>query len=318
MGSALGRTRGGGILLWLCALAVLGAGTATLAGFAARWNWALELCCHFRVQYFWLLGGAAVALAWGRWRVWSLAAFMLAAFNLLVIVPLYFGPAPVGSGPTARAMSANVYWLNHEYERVIELVKREQPDFVLFLEVTPEWREALEALSAEYPYATKADRMGTSGMELISRRPLANVEVKNIGGAPAIVAEVEIDGQTLTLIGAHPASPGTAMHFDVRNQQYASLARIARRQQGPVMLLGDLNSTSWSPFFQQLLSDAGLRDSRRGFGVEGSWPGLPLPLRIPIDHCLTSPEISIWNRQVGPKIGSDHRPIVIDFSLQSP
>ena len=42
------------------------------------------------------------------------------------------------------------------------------------------------------------------------------------------------------------------------------------------MLMGDMNCTSWSPYFQDMLTVSGLRDSRRGFGVEGSWPALAI------------------------------------------
>jgi endonuclease/exonuclease/phosphatase (EEP) superfamily protein YafD len=82
------------------------------------------------------------------------------------------------------------------------------------------------------------------------------------------------------------------------------------------MVLGDLNTTSWSPYFRDLVADSGLLDSRRGFGVEPSWPSFGLPLlRIPIDHGLVSPAVSVLDRRIGPAAGSDHLPLVIDFAL---
>jgi len=38
-------------------------------------------------------------------------------------------------------------------------------------------------------------------------------------------------------------------------------------------------------------------------------------LGIPIDHCLVSPEIIVTKRSVGPSVGSDHYPVIIDFSI---
>jgi endonuclease/exonuclease/phosphatase (EEP) superfamily protein YafD len=81
------------------------------------------------------------------------------------------------------------------------------------------------------------------------------------------------------------------------------------------MVLGDLNLSPWSPYFGDLLSSAGLRDSREGFGIQASWPTAVPLLRVPIDHVLYSPEVVINHRQIGPDVGSDHLPVVVDFSL---
>ena len=60
------------------------------------------------------------------------------------------------------------------------------------------------------------------------------------------------------------------------------------------MLMGDLNCTSWSPYFQDMLSESGLRGLAAGlWRARGAGRHLPLPLRIPIDHCLMTPDVSI-------------------------
>jgi endonuclease/exonuclease/phosphatase (EEP) superfamily protein YafD len=38
-------------------------------------------------------------------------------------------------------------------------------------------------------------------------------------------------------------------------------------------------------------------------------------LRIPIDFCLVSEEITIRNKTIGTDIGSDHFPLIVDFAL---
>jgi endonuclease/exonuclease/phosphatase (EEP) superfamily protein YafD len=131
---------------------------------------------------------------------------------------------------------------------------------------------------------------------------------------PTIVAKLDLPPGKMTLVALHPSSPGSEWNHDARNAQLLAAAEIAAQQKGPVMMLGDFNTTSWSPVFSDVLATSGLRDSRLGFGVEPTWPGVPLPLRIPIDHCLVSPEIAITDRRVGPDIRSDHRPLVVDFA----
>ena len=75
-------------------------------------------------------------------------------------------------------------------------------------------------------------------------------------------------------------------------------------------ILGDLNVSPWSPHFGGLLRESGR-------GVQATWPTNLAPMRIPIDHCLVSPDVSVVGRRVGPDVGSDHFPIVVDVQIGS-
>jgi endonuclease/exonuclease/phosphatase (EEP) superfamily protein YafD len=269
------------------------------------------------VQYFWALAVACLILAVVRWRKLALVAFALAATNLLLIVPLYFGPAPRADvGRPLRAMSFNVYYLNRDHGATLELILTELPDFVLLLEVTPEWAKALEFLKPDYPYQHVITREDSGGMAFYSRHKITHLRVVPL---PSIIVGLETPAGPVTIVGAHPPSPRSAQQFERRNFQLAKVGQMARDVAGAVVMLGDLNTTSWSPYFRDLLEGSGLRDSRRGFGVEPSWPwfGWSL-LRIPIDHCLVSPEVSVLDRQIGPAVGSDHRPLIVEFAVPKP
>ena len=152
---------------------------------------------------------------------------------------------------------------------------------------------------------------------LVSRVPLDEVQIREFGEAevPSIVATLEWSGERLTLIGTHPLNPGSIDGWRQRNDQFQALAEFCRATTGPVILTGDLNSTSWSAHFGTLLDGTRLRDSRGGFGVQVSWPSWPVLLRIPIDHCLVSPEWAVRDRVIGPSTGSDHYPLVVDLVL---
>ena len=305
-------------LLLAAILTLVGAGAATLAGFGARHGWQLELFCHFRVQYFWALALACTGFAVLGRRVLMLVAAALAAANLVLILPLYFGPdATANDSTTLRALELNVHFLNQNYDATLDLIRRDKPDIVVLCEITPGWKEALKALDKEYPYSEIIPSRSPAGLALLSRYQITDIAVKTLSrvGLPTIVAGLETPDGRLTVIATHPASPSTATDFKYRNEQLAEVGRIAGERAGPVMVLGDLNTTGWSPFFQDMLEVSGLVDSRRGFGVAATWPSLLLPLRIPIDHCLVSPEVSVGEYRVGPSVGSDHRPIVVDFAF---
>ncbi len=95
-----------------------------------------------------------------------------------------------------------------------------------------------------------------------------------------------------------------------------------RAMPSPKLLIGDLNCGPWSPAFAHLLA-SGLRDSEQGFGPQPSWPARKgrvienlsiLPL-VPIDHVLTSDDVCIINREVGPAMNSDHLPVNVKAAI---
>jgi endonuclease/exonuclease/phosphatase (EEP) superfamily protein YafD len=151
------------------------------------------------------------------------------------------------------------------------------------------------------------------GIALLSREPLERVRTVWLGSAklPTVVAELRHGGRPLLLVGTHPPPPGNRSMATLRNEQLAAVASFVRQQTIPAVVAGDLNATSYSPFFQNLCASAGLRDSRQGFGIQASWtPRLPV-LELAIDHCLVPPAIHVADRRVGPHLGSDHRPVQV-------
>lgn len=287
-----------------------------------RWWWAFELASHFRFQYFWILAGAALLLlAFQKFSTGATAAGF-AAINAFLVAPLYIG-APAYGPDGVRLLAVNVDKANRRFERGIGLVRKTKPDIVVLVEATPGWVAAMDRFrkqTNQYPEVYAIPREDSSGMAIYSEFPLVGVSVESLTDQlPAIVARMRVNGQPLTVIVAHTMPPIGPLYAETRNQQIAQLGQIARRCRGAVTIVGDLNTTSWSPCFQDLVEQCGLRDSRTGFGVQGSWPaGPPRPFHIPIDHCLVSSQIEILDRRVGQDIGSDHFPVIVDFAIQTP
>ncbi|MCA9792481.1 MAG: endonuclease/exonuclease/phosphatase family protein, partial [Candidatus Eremiobacteraeota bacterium] len=147
------------------------------------------------------------------------------------------------------------------------------------------------------------------GIALLSRHEPVSLEVADYGaGVPSLLA----DFGDFRLLATHPPPPINSSYHQMGQ---AHLARVAEVIEGsPLILAGDLNATSWSPPLHRL-EKAGLVNSRRGFGVLTTWPTHPLFLRIPIDQVLVSPTIGVADCRVGPDLGSDHLPLVVDFTL---
>jgi endonuclease/exonuclease/phosphatase (EEP) superfamily protein YafD len=308
------------LLDWLLLFALAGpAGLSTIA-LGARWWWPLELCTHFRAHYLGaLFVGIAICLAISRYKL-AVAFGAFALFNLWLVAPLYLGGAgDEGQGTAVRVMSVNAFCANVERDRLMEYIVDVSPDVLLVMEIDGGWTTRLESLAAAYPHRIIEERaQDCFGIAMLSKLPVVDVDVGELGSEfPTIVARFERDGGTwFHFIGTHPIPPVRRYAAALRNKQLAAVAQLAASLDGPVVVAGDLNTTSWSPHFRDLLQIAGLRDSRNGFGNQPTWRSEFVWMGIAIDHVLVSPEVGVQRRWIGPDVGSDHRPVVVDLVIR--
>lgn len=292
-------------------LAAVAAAAATLAGFAGRWHWLLDLTSHFR--WYWLLGGAVclAAAAWQRSRLAIAAAAVAVAVNLWLLLP-YWLPAELGNdgGETIDLVSLNLLADLTDTAPAIDYLRHRGADLVVLLEVTHAWAEALVELESLYPHRVVEARADKFGIALLSQWPLDEPRVITpADGPPAIVATLRREARACRVIAAHPPAPISAAWSAWRDAQLDALGKLVTESAGPTILAGDLNTTPWGHGFGRLLAASGLRDSALGRGVQPSWNAhRPVP-RIPIDHVLVSPEIRVLDRRIGPAVGSDHLPV---------
>jgi endonuclease/exonuclease/phosphatase (EEP) superfamily protein YafD len=248
---------------------------------------------------------------------------IFALLNLALIAPLYVGGSDTaGRSKTAgfRILSLNLQSTNREFGALREYVRQKSPDVAVFSTVSHDWAVQLEPLGAEFPYHKifLPPEGGIFGIAIFSRHFLSDVSPLNLGdGNLAIGAGLIVESQPVTIFGVHSDSPRSRARTASRDRQLARLAEFVVRQKFEVVVVGDLNTTSWSYAFNDLLRASDLRDSRPGFGVQASWPAALGPLGIAIDHCLVSPGISVKRREIGADICSDHRPLVVDLTVKA-
>jgi endonuclease/exonuclease/phosphatase (EEP) superfamily protein YafD len=299
------------LLLWM----------ATAAGFLGRTWWIFELTSHFRPHLAVCLLGLGVIWTWKRRWPLALGSGTFAVINAAVVSSLLLPlaqPAPAG-GKEVRLASINVHTANQRGDLVRDFLHGAEADFILLLEVNERWMNDLSGLRVSHQHLLADPREDNFGIALFSRVPLTDASVIELGeaGVPSVTAEVQVGDTKLTLLGTHPLPPGTAAYARLRNGQLRDIAAWTRAQTNPVVVLGDLNITPWSPYFRDLLREGGLKSASQGRGLRGSWPTwLPVG-RILLDHCLVSPSIRVVNRQFGPHVGADHLPIVVDLRLRA-
>lgn len=295
----------------------VGGWCAALAGFLGRWWWPLEIASHFRWQYALALAlWSGVLALFRRWRM-ATATLLIALLNLVLLLPFYGGPGEEAGEPTLRILSANVNRNNQQPRLLLALVQELEPDLVAVIEATPAYMAGLELLRAAYPYTVGENQLNPDGSVLLSRRPLTEAEVLQFtdGSYPTIVARVD-GASALTVIATHPPPPRGARRLQTRTEEMAAIAAIVAERPEPVVVVGDFNSTPWSPYFMDLLAATRLRDARLGFGLQLTWPTHQPLLRIPIDHALVGERLVVHDFRTGPDVGSDHYPIIVDLSVE--
>jgi endonuclease/exonuclease/phosphatase (EEP) superfamily protein YafD len=314
----LGRIAG----LWTGAVAL-----AAIAGLASRGGWLFALAGIFRVQYFWcLLLGTALLLATGR-RTAAIFAAVILAFHGWLLSPFYASPAvprPSQGATTApvrlRVVTLNVWARNVQHERVIDFLRKTAADIVVLEEVYPAWVPHLKSLEADWPHHTSLTREVRFGMAIFSRWPLDHDRNEFLSDhVPVIAARVLVQDTPLAIFGVHLSRPLTRAGSARQTLQLAELPKLLEDKSLEQIILGDFNATPWTPAFFDFRSHAGLSDTRLSLGVHASWPsGLPSALRIPIDHCLVSKNIRVVRHELGPSVGSDHLPVIVDLEIDGP
>ena len=308
-------------LFWLgLAVGALALTAGTVSPLLAGRVWYCELATHFQLQYVELLAAATALFALsGRLKSAVFTLVVTASAFCYHLLPLYVGGHEQTSETrTLRLISSNVAFFNQTQDELVDFLAAEKPDVVLLFEVSPDWLSTLKILEPEYPHFKVEPRERHSGIAIFSRLPLESVQLRTVGAnpSPVVTATVKANDRTLTVIGAHPDPPVSWKQTRDRNDQLAGLAELVVALPTPLVVAGDLNTSSWNPAFQRLLRDTGLRDSRQGRGVQMTWPASVPGMQTAIDHCLVSPRVKVLDRWVGRDIGSDHLPIVVDLLVK--
>jgi endonuclease/exonuclease/phosphatase (EEP) superfamily protein YafD len=176
---------------------------------------------------------------------------------------------------------------------------------------------ALDPLRQNYPYSYAEAREGNFGIALFSRVPftsIGHIDSRPLG-YPTIIATMDVDGAVLHLVGTHPMIPLGEQYYSDRNEQLAGIAELFDERDDSQILIGDLNTSMWGIHYRSLEEETGLRNARTGFGIVPTWPTFMPFAMIPIDHVLISDDVSVVEMRSGPRIGSDHLPLIVTIAL---
>jgi endonuclease/exonuclease/phosphatase (EEP) superfamily protein YafD len=305
-------------------IALGGAVAAAIAAVLAPLGWPFELFVHFR----WQLAAACLVLlaaACALRRPWMMA-FALAAL-VLPFLPggaLFGGKATASTTPAVcsadqlRVVTANAWFAATDHAALLDWLRRSDADVIALQEVTPAWEAALTPLMRHYPYRKMIARTDPYGIALLSRWPVVgDIEEADLAGdgRPSLVATLERGHQRMQVIVMHTRWPVLPALQPLRDQALRQAAQRAAAYPGATILLGDLNITPFAPAFARLLDESRLRDALADELWRPTWLAGFWPLALPIDHVLVPRGSCVIAHEIGPYVGSDHRPLQVTLRL---
>jgi endonuclease/exonuclease/phosphatase (EEP) superfamily protein YafD len=296
-------------------------GGASVLGFFGAANDVFELLSHLRFLYFIGLLFIAIMLISCRNRMWTAISLVFCFLNAAAIAPLYM---PVSRSEHAKKVSVLQMNLwggkNRNYKEVFDAIEKSNADVIGLSEVTQTWEQKLvQELKVKYPYYVTHDSVlepRYGGVALFSKYKLDNKKTIQFPSSmrTRIEADIDFPEHKTHFVLCHPKVPKPGTTF--RNDELDSIAESLSTQSLPCILIGDLNCTPFSPYFDKLLSKSGLQDSERGFGIQPTWSlHWPVPL-FPIDHLLHASEFITTNRQLLKPVGSDHSPLLVELCYE--
>lgn len=281
-----------------------------------RW----DLLAHFAPVWF---AGALIAALIALFAFSGLARWLILAVSLVGLVAaarLMLPEFTRSTGPHTGAdapgqlkiIQFNVWDRDEDPVGAVDWIAGQHPDIVVLEETTPEFRRLVEAKTGWTSPCRDCEVM------IYSPRPAQVTPLpKPPGPRPGPLAHATFTDANgpFTVIGVHNAWPTDGA--DQQRQEKRLAAVIAAFPRERTIVAGDFNSTPWS--FSRRYWDAAFGIPRRDRAIF-SWPAgkmekahrrLRIPIAIlPIDHVYAGPGWATVSVTRGPKLGSDHYPIV--------
>lgn len=305
-----------GTLMILCPFAVL---AQALPGIAP-----LEVIVSFLPQILLVSSLAALVLAIQNWRLALLALPILFLTGLPFIT---FSKYETGTGgPCAESecltvITANIYGMRSAMPKLNALAERENADLVAineaasamtqarYLQIFPAYETVIHAAWENMP-----KHMGNP-ITLLSRLPIESSQRilrDDTGRRAYLVADLSGPWNNLRVIAAHATTPLNQRDLSTRNILLSAASAELDENQTFIMM-GDFNTTPWSPTFRKLPGKrAG--DPR----LSNTWPTFAQWLGLSIDHILFRGDLELVEFRVLESVGSDHYPILARFRPRAP
>ena len=217
---------------------------------------------------------------------------------------------------------SNVLQTNRNSDKLIQLVKKYDPDILLTLETNKWWEKQLEKIEPEMPHTIKKSQKNLYGMHLYSKAELKNTSIKHLvkPNIPSFETEVMLNSKkSIKMYCLHPRPPfptesDTSLF---RDAELLIVGKKVEKTDEPVIVCGDFNDVAWSRTTRLFQKVSELLDPRIGRGFFNSFHAKIPFMRFPLDHVFHSDHFKLVKMKRLSSIGSDHFPIYIKLYYDS-
>ena len=307
---------------WLVAASSSAGLLAALAAQAGRVSQKLDVLADFAP--IWLLAGALATLyGAGRGRrglfILGLLGIVASADLIAPEIVRPVRPAVASSAPNQiKLIQYNAWEGNSRTDADAEWLARQKPDFILVEDAEPPITQALVRRGflltkgvADVAIFSRAPRLKHPFPIPKDQWPLLPVFARGTFEAA--------DGKPFSLIAVHLRRPTDRLPLSAA----FTLGRLVDNyEKSRLILAGDFNLAPWSFSLRQIDRRYGLeRRDRALFSwparLPFSWPApWPVPF-MPIDHVLAGSAWRTVSITCGPRLGSDHYPVIVILALEN-
>jgi endonuclease/exonuclease/phosphatase (EEP) superfamily protein YafD len=246
---------------WIFLLATILLILLSLAGYLGELNLYLELTAHFKLQYLIISFCPFFFFLIRRQKLGLIISIVCLLINLAEILPWYLPQSSVVvnglGGQKLRVLQSNIDKYSYQLAKVIPMIRSENPDLVVLLEVGKTAAKELKVLQDILPYSIAHQDVDVDGTAIYSKFPLENTSIKSLGGGrKAVLADITIKGKVISIIAVHPSNAVGKIYVEERNRQLEAIANYTAKVKNP-LLVGDFNVTMWSPYYRRLVEKAG-------------------------------------------------------------
>lgn len=294
--------------LFLLGLALLA--SLSLTSFLGWWTQPFEILSHFRPHYTIALCVIGLGLWALKQNLAAIAALALITLNVLAIAPSSMSPPRATDTPHTTLIWANLLRQQSSLLAIADLVSAEAADIVALTELPPGGEAAVRAaLPAMQCFTTIAGEQDTFSVLIAARQPCAASGQIDEFERPSDAVWADIEG--VRVIATHPRPPINNEATAERDALIrAAMSRAAGRDR--TVFVGDFNATPWSHIGGEVRRQ-GFRRAHCDGPLAPTWRSRNLLFGLAIDHAYVSPDVRVRSCAIGPSIGSDHWPLILEF-----
>ena len=144
---------------------------------------------------------------------------------------------------------SNLQFDNHKFQGAIDTFNDADPDILIVLELTPEWKDQLKEHLTGYHFEYLIPREDPFGMGIFSKYPIGSHKIYHIyNDTPTLQCRLEFNDTDceLWILHPRPPAPGDAETSEPLDYEFRKVSDLIDGSVQPTIVAGDLNEVAWS------------------------------------------------------------------------